>query len=193
MTQLVEGGLRLTFPAGWQALKFDDTSWHRQRFGHHQAMDVLATHSGQHWWIEIKDCEGFEQDNRPRMSPAEPQEVEQARTWVKSQGLESRVRLTRAKPFIIDELIEKLRSTLVSVLAAKRQGEAELQPYVAVYDQGMPFSVILLLTWDIADFNRLAQRLQQKLNRVLLPYGLQGLVVNDLGRVAGLACQVSRI
>ena len=99
----------------------------------------------------------------------------------------------RAKPFIIDELIEKLRSTLVSVLAAKRQGEAELQPYVAVFDQGMPFSVILLLTWDIADFNRLAQRLQQKLNRVLLPYGLQGLVVNDLGRVTGLACQVSRI
>ncbi|SFL11221.1 hypothetical protein [Azotobacter beijerinckii] len=191
MVQLSEGRLRLTFAAGWQALKFDDTAWHRQRFGHHQAMDILAVHGDQHWWIEIKDCEGFEQDNRPRMSPGDPQAVVQTRAWLRSQGLAQQVRAARSKPFIIDEVIEKLRSTLVSVLAAQRQGEAELQPYVAACNQGVPLNVVLLLTWNITDFRRLAQRLQQKLNSALLPYGLQGLVVNT--PPVGLGCQVSRI
>jgi len=191
MVQLSERRLRLTFAAGWQALKFDETAWHRQHFGHHPAMDILVVHDNQHWWIEIKDCEGFEQDNHPRMSPSDPPAVAQARAWIRAQGLERQVSVSRAKPLIIDEVIEKLRSTLVSVLAAQRQGEAQLQPYAAACNPGTPLNVVLWLTWDITDFGRLAQRLQQKLNSALRPYGLQGLVVNT--PPVGLDCQVSRI
>lgn len=191
MVQLSEGRLRLTFAAGWQALKFDETDWHRQRFGTQKAMDILAVHDDQHWWIEIKDCEGDEQNNLPRMSPTDLPALEQTRTWIRSQGLEGQVRVVRAKPFIIDEVIEKLRSTLVTVLAAQREGEGQLIPYAAAWNQGVQLKVVLLLTWDINDFRRLAHRLQQKLNSALRPYGLQGVVVNT--PPAGLDCQVSRI
>lgn len=191
MVQLSEGRLRLTFAAGWQALKFDDTDWHRQNFGRYQAMDILAIHGDQHWWIEIKDCEGFEQDNYPRMSSDEPEAVVQTRDGLKSQKLNKQVRVVRAKPFIIDEVIAKLRSTLVSVLAAQRAGEAYLLPYAAAWNQGAQLKVVLLLTWDITDFKRLALKLQQKLNNALRPYGLQGLVVNT--PPDGLGCLVTRI
>lgn len=191
MVQLSEGSLQLTFAAGWQAVKFDDTAWHRQHFGTQKAMDILAAHGAQHWWIEIKDCEGFEQNNLPRMSPTELPALQQTRAWIESQGLKPQVRVVRAKPFIIDEVIEKLRSTLVTVLAAQRAGEALLLPYAAAWNPGGQLKVVLLLTWDINDFRRLAHRLQQKLNMALGPYGLQGFVVNT--PPAGLNCQMARV
>ena len=192
MTQVTEGTLVLTFDPDWQVIKYDDTEWHRRRFGHHQAMDVLANGAGRYWWIEIKDCEGFEEQNRPRLNPADPQVLTDTRQEFNADGRALELRVSRKKPFIIDEVIGKLRSTLVGVTAARMQNDATLQPYVSACDVGAPLTVVLLLTWDIADFGRLARLLQQKLSSALEPYGVKGFVINEPQRLAGLACHQTR-
>lgn len=193
MTRLTEGTLECTFDEGCKAIKFDATDWHRQQFGHCKAMDILATSQGQHWWIEIKDCQGDELASLPRLSPAEPEEVTATRRWVKEKEFQRIVRINRCKPFIIDEVIEKMRDTLVALNFAQRAQDPALLPH-AWCGSAQPMTVVLLLSWDAPDFRRLAGRLQQKLTTALLPYGLSGFVVNEHAlRDIGVPCSTSRI
>ena len=194
MTRLTEGALQCEFDDGCEAIKFDETDWHRQKFGHWQAVDMLAACEGQHWWIEIKDCHGDEQASLPRLSPAEPEAVAATRQWVKEKGFARIVRINRCKPFIIDEVIEKMRDTLVALNFAQRAQHAALRPHAAWCGSAQPLTIVLLLTWDVPDFRRFAGRLQQKLTTALLPYGLSGFVVNEHAlRDIGVPCVVSRI
>lgn len=103
------------------------------------------------------------------------------------------MRVTRRKPFIVDEVLEKLRDTLFSLNFAKRKGEPALAAFSSWCGGTESLTVVLLLTWDINDYKRMAKLLQQKLNAALRPYGLQGFVVNETLQVSGLACTVSRI
>lgn len=44
MDELTEGPLRFAFAPGWNAVKFDKTTWHRHQMGSRlKAMDILAT------------------------------------------------------------------------------------------------------------------------------------------------------
>lgn len=194
MPRLTEGSLQCEFEAGCEAIKFDETDWHRQKFGHCKAMDILATRQGQHWWIEIKDCQGHELASRPRLSPSEPEEVAATRQWLASQEFERTVRADRRKPFIIDEVIEKMRDTLVALNFAQRQQDPALLLHATWCGSSQPLTVVLLLTWDIPDFRRFARLLQQKLTTALLPYSLTGFVVNEHAlQDTGVPCAVSRI
>ena len=194
MTRLTEGTLQCEFDDGCEAIKFDDTAWHKQKFGHCKAVDILATCQGQYWWIEIKDCQGHELANQSRLSPAEPEELATARQWVTGQGFERIVRINRCKPFIIHEVIEKMRDTLVALNFAHRAQDPALLSHAAWCGSAQSLTIVLLLTWDVPDFRRFAGRLQQKLTTALLPYGLSGFVVNEHAlRDIGVPCAVSRI
>ena len=53
-------GRQFSFPAGWQVLKYDDSSFHRNQFqsfaGGSQAVDAVAlSPAGECWLIEVKD------------------------------------------------------------------------------------------------------------------------------------------
>ena len=193
MVDITEQSLTFHFATGWEAIKFDDTSWHRvQMKSRLKAMDILASNNQHHWWIEIKDCHGFETKNRPRLVPREPSEVVETRIWVDTKGWKLIVSATRRKAFIIDEVLEKLRDTLVSLTIASRVNHPDLAPFSISASQPEKLIIVLLLTWDITDFKRLAKLLQQKLTTALQPYGLQGLVVNELMPVPGLDCTISR-
>lgn len=53
-------GRKFSFPAGWQVLKYDDSSFHRNQFqsfaGGSQAVDAVAlSPAGECWLIEVKD------------------------------------------------------------------------------------------------------------------------------------------
>jgi len=184
---LAEGRLQFDFPEPWLALKFDDTAWYRDAMQTHvKAMDVVACLGDTHWWIEVKDCVGFEPTNRPRLSPNDPPEVAAVREWAKSQGHRDAVAVRRAKPFIVDEVAEKLEGTLLSLAAARRAGAAHAQaeqvtPMVGVLNEGAQWSVVLLLTWNPAarDFGRLAMRLNDKLRQRLAAYQVACFVVNE--------------
>lgn len=170
---IMERRLRLEFAAGWQAVKFDDTEWYRQTMkARVKAVDVVAWSGASHWWIELKDCWGAEAANLPRLSPHDPPEVEQTRKHIKSQGLDAVVTVKRAKPFIVDEMAEKLEGTLLSIAAAQRAHATDLLPIAGVLEPNTRWSVVLLLTWNPAapDYGRLAMRLRDKLRQRLAAY-----------------------
>lgn len=195
MPEVQEGRLTFRFPDGWRLLKYDDSDWYRQRMKSRlKGMDILAHESGElHWWVEVKDCEGFEPENRPRLSAADPAEVSQARHWIEQQGLKPKVQVSRRKPFIVDEVEEKLRDTLAALAVAEREVAPELTDFSPLHAPWPRLRVVLLLTWNQRDFKRLATRLQTRMQRALAPYGVQGMVVNEhtTGN-AGLHCQVTR-
>lgn len=61
MTKIVEGKLTFTFPASWQALKYDETSFYRkhfQRLADSRCVDIVAFENDadtQLWLLEVKD------------------------------------------------------------------------------------------------------------------------------------------
>ena len=182
-----EGALRFDFPDPWLALKFDGTARYRQAMKSRvKAVDVIACRGQTHWWIEVKDCLGYEPESRPRLSPGDPPEVETVREWVHEQGYKKLVSVRRAKPFVVDEVAEKLEGTLISVAAAARaaakQADAALvAPMAGVMGADAQWSVVLLLTWNPVskDFGRLAMRLRDKLQQRLAPYNVQCFVLNE--------------
>lgn len=179
--------LRFDFPETWLAVKFDDTAWYREAIKTRvKGMDVVACLDAAHWWIEVKDCKGFEADNLPRLSPNDPAEVAVVRAWVKSHGHDRMVSIQRAKPFVIDEVAEKLEGTLLSLAAAVRAAPvqtdaAAVAPFARAMDATAQWSVVLLLTWNPAarDFGRLAMRLRDMLRKRLAAYNVQCFVLNE--------------
>jgi len=194
MVEITEGRLKFTFGGGWDAVKYNESRWHTgQMKSQLKAMDILATKDDRHWWIEIKDCEGYEEENRPRLSPAEPDEVGKTRIWIKDQGWAQLIKVDRKKPFIVDEVVAKFRDTLVALACAQRRAEPELVKHeiVAV---GQSLTVVLILTWDSREFKRLAQRLQDKLRNALIPYAVDAYVVNEpIPAAVGLRCTIERM
>lgn len=184
-----EGNLRLDFQADWHAVKFDDTPWYRSTAKDGvKAVDVVVCDLAGtvHWWLEVKDCLGFEDDNRPRLSPTPPEAVSQTKAWVQAQGFGREVLVKRAKPFIVDEVAEKFEGTLVTLTTATRAGPHEadaaaLAPFTRVMNPTARWSVVLLLTWDpnARDFGRLAMRLRAKLQQRLAAYNAECFVVNE--------------
>lgn len=195
MVEICERGLCLRFAEGWEALQYDKTDWYcRELKAGLKALDVLATNGeGEHWWVEIKDCEGYEDENFPRLSVEPPPEVGKTKIWLTKNGWRDSVQAVRYKPFVVDEVMSKFNDTLAAIAVAQRNNIRELQGHEVVCDSAPPLSVVLLLTWGIRDFERLAKRLQHKLNQQLRGYAIQGYVVNQQNiQDAGLDCQVFR-
>lgn len=197
---VVEGRLKFDFPVPWLVLKFDDTLWYREIMkSRMKAVDVVACAGKSHWWVEVKDCLSFEAENLLRLLPSDPPEVAVVRDWAKAQGHRDAVLIKRAKPFIVDEVAEKLEGTLLSLAVARRASAThtqaeELLPMAAVLDDGAQLSVVLPLTWDpeARDFGRLAMRLNDKLRQRLAAYQLECFVVNEGIPIPGQPWQLTR-
>ncbi|MEA5673162.1 hypothetical protein VA602_17665 [Pseudomonas sp. MH2] len=196
MVDIVEGGLTFSFGAGWQAIKYDETAWYANQLRSGgsglKAMDILACKQNSHWWIEIKDCDGHETASTPRISPADPVGVDQTRAWINTQTFAGSVKAQRKKLFIIDEVMQKFRDTLTSAVVAQRLRSAELLPFIGPSHSNESLVIVLVLTWGLPDYARLASRLQQKLNTALVPYGMTGFVVNQNCQVPGLDPAITR-
>lgn len=194
MASILEGKLMLTFPADWAEVKYDATDWYRQHFTHCKALDVLAvSEQALHCWIEIKDCEGYEDANLSRLSDAEPAELKTTRTHIQTQGLHKIIKVKRAKPYLIDEIIEKLHDTIGCMTIARQTGVADLTPFAAWSAGGQQLIFILLLTWESEEFKRIAIRLSQKLEQALSPYGINGIVINPFLTPEKLPFEVRRL
>lgn len=194
MSVITEDNLQFIFDESVKVIKYDDSQWKNMHFANYPALDILVRHEKQQWWIEIKDCEGAEIDNRPRLSPADPESVTRVREWVKGENINREVRVSRKKPFIIDELVEKVRSTLVGCTIAQLKADNEVGHYQPDSDD-KPLFVVLYLTWESTEFRRLARSLQTKLDKALVHYGWRGLVVNDEETLkkSGINCTISRV
>lgn len=201
--RIVEGSLRFDFPAPWNAVKFDDTRWYRESMKSHvKAVDIVAFAGHRHWWIEVKDCLGYEEINKPRLADGESDSVKAVRTWLASTPYRDVV-VKRAKPFIVDELAAKVEGTLVSLIAAHRSDapvattgpEAHLQSAAEVLLPKAVWSLALILTWrpDAHDFGRLAMRLSDKLEKRFRAFNLACYVLNETDRAPNQPWSMTRI
>lgn len=187
----IEGKLVVSFPADWLAVKLDDEAWYREDMNSKvKAVDVVATRGNDHWWIEVKDCAGFETENMPRLSEAEPQAVTQTRQWIKQQGFDRDAQVKRYKPFIVDEVFEKFMGSVVCMVAAQRARQASrktaaLEPFMAALNDRNSLNLALLLTWQLPDFKRLATRLNTKLEQRMKAFAVTCFVVDEMGTLPG--------
>ncbi len=185
MVDIAEGTLLLRFPAPWHAIKFDESAWYQEVVKTRvKSMDVLAVDGNVHWWIEIKDCFGHETVNRPRLSDQDPPEVALVSSWSSTQGYDSTVKVTRKKLFVCEEVVQKFEGCIASLAAAKRAGvgalaATEIQPYASFADSHAVVYAVLLLTWDIPDFGRLAMRLRDKLRQRMSAYNVTCYILNE--------------
>lgn len=192
MTRLIEERLTFDFLGDLSALHYDKTTLHTKQFGHYSAVDFLVVIGSKHWWLEIKDCKQYEEVNRPRLSPQDPYELVQTRDWITRKNWKSHVSAVRKKPFIVDEVIQKLRDTMVGLSVAKRLAISDFTPYADWSDSSATLRFILFLTWDAAEFKLVAKRLQHKLNQALKPYGVEGFVVDESTLSLIVPCTVCR-
>lgn len=187
MAVITEGTLQLTFNPDWHPIKFDETPWYAvSNLSAHgvKAMDITALGPDGHWWIEIKDCVGHEADNYPRLALAPPPEVKATQTWANDQGWKPLVEAKRAKLFVADEVLQKVVGTVATLTAAARAPAtdahaAAVRPFVTAGTAGSKWSVVLLLTWDIPDYGRLAGRLKTALEQRLRAFNVSCHVVNE--------------
>ncbi|PXW92408.1 hypothetical protein C7444_12417 [Sphaerotilus hippei] len=202
MEPITEGTLQLTFNPGWHAIQFDKTPWYAvSHLNAHgvMAMDVTARGpDGHHWWIEIKDCVGYEADNLPRLAIDPPSEVKATQTWANEQGWKGRVEAKRAKMFVADEVLQKVVGTVATLTAAARAPvtdahAAAVRPFVAACMTGSRWNVVLLLTWNIPDYGRLASRLKTALEQRLRAFDVTCHVVNENITAPTLPWTVGRV
>lgn len=89
MPEIQEGTIKLSFPSNHKVIKYDDSDWYKTQINRQwKGMDVLVCDAANnHWWIEIKDMEGYESSNSSRLSNnMDTTEVEQARAYIETQG-----------------------------------------------------------------------------------------------------------
>lgn len=195
----IEGKLKLSFPAGWQATKLDDEPWYRNDMKSQlRAVDVVAVQGSTHWWIEVKDCKGYEADNLPRFSPAEPAALATARQLIAQNGLDKEVKAKRAKPFIIDELVEKIMGSMTCLATAQRAAHsaahaAALRPFASATAAGTSWNIVLLVTWVPNDFKRLARLLTTKMSQRFAAFEVACFALNEHERAPGQPWSVHRI
>lgn len=195
----IEGKLKLSFPAEWQATKLDDEPWYRNEMRSQlRAVDVVAAQGTTHWWIEVKDCLGYETENLSRFSPAEPAALSAVRQLLAQNGLDKEVKVKRAKPFIIDELAEKITGSLICLATAQRAGPgagnaAALQPFASAAAAGTNWNIVLLVTWAPTDFKRLARLLTTKMSQRLAAFGVACFALNEHELAPGQPWSVHRI
>lgn len=195
----IEGKLKLSFPAGWQATKLDDEPWYRNEMRSQlRAVDVVAVQGTTHWWIEVKDCLGYETENLPRFSPAEPAAMGTARQLIAHNGLDKEVKVKRAKPFIIDELAEKIIGSMMCLTTAQRAAPgvvhaASLQPFASAAAAGTSWNIALFVTWAPTDFKRLAKLLTTKMSQRFDALGVACFALNEHELAPGQPWSVHRI
>ena len=126
MPEVTEGQLTFHFPTEWQAISYDAPNGFYKTVVQcapldFKAVDILARSPLDTFtWIEIKDCVGNETENRPRFSEQDSTELVASKAWIKQQGWETQVIAKRAKPYLPDEVANKVVDTFSRLSQAIR-------------------------------------------------------------------------
>ncbi len=192
MAKFIENKLEFDFSPALHVIKYDESEWHRRNFGHRPALDFLLSNGQQHWWIEVKDCINFEIQNQFRLSGDAPSEVEKTSDWIAQQGWSEIVKAQRKKPWIVEEIFEKFRSTAVGIALARRVASTNFEPYLE-WSCAEGLTVLLLLTWDSREYKRLAERLRARLDQHFQKFNIKTMVVNEHDFSSFIPCAITRV
>ena len=175
--------LRFEFSEEWTVCKYDDHCgfYHKvQQCQGMKAVDFLATNNHEILWIEVKNFRGDSAENSPRLSATEPSEVKACRNQCSSK-----VKVTRKKPFLVEEIVKKVCDTFVGLAGAFRHDEETLDSHIKVLAQKLPITIILFLHQDEhmdaeARFKPLALRLKTRIKQQLRFLNVEVEIVNEL-------------
>ena len=104
MISITEGKLIFTFPKNWEVIKYDESHFFKNHIRKSQgskAVDILALSDNGLFLIEIKDFRGYRIENKKSIRNDE----------------------------ILNEVVQKVRDTIMGLYAAYRQTNEELAPF----------------------------------------------------------------
>jgi hypothetical protein len=174
--------LYFEFSEQWIVCKYDDHTgfYHKvQKCQGMKAIDFLATDRHELLWIEVKNFRDNSAENSPRLSATEPPELEQCRKLCHSL-----VKISRKKPFLVDEVVKKVCDTFTGLAGAFRHDDETLLPYVSALAKKLPLTIVLFLHQDKyldanEHFKPLALRLKTKIKQQLRFLNINVEVVNE--------------
>ncbi len=177
--------LQFEFSDDWTVLKYDAPTvfYGTQVQGRIKAIDFIATNGDEMLWVEVKNYRGFDLKNRPKLSPSEPLSLALCRD--RCSEYKDEVRFSRRKPYLGDEIVEKVRGTFLGLIGALRNNDKEMEAYVNDFMCNVPIHIILFLHQDteldqIVSFKPLASRLKTKIEQGLSFLKVHVSVVNEL-------------
>ena len=200
MPSVTEGQLNFHFPDDWNAISYDENGGFYKTVVERspldfKAMDILAvSDANTHTWVEVKDCFGNEDENRPRFSGSDSPEVCESKEWIKEKGWEKQVSVKRAKPYLADEVAKKTVDTLTGLICSIKNEDETLTPFCPALSN-QPINVVLFLTLNYRpkDYKRLAMRLQDAIRKRLKTLNInQVTVCNEQTIPISFAWTVSR-
>jgi len=175
--------LEFEFSEQWIVCKYDDRTGFYQKVQQCQGMkavDFLATNQKEILWIEVKNFRGNSAENSPKLSAAEPAEVQQCRSQCSSN-----IKISRKKPFLADELVKKACDTVSGLVGAFYHKDEKLLPHINALKQKLPITIVLFLHQDEyldspEHFKPLALRLKTRIKQQLNFLNAEVEVVNEL-------------
>lgn len=161
---ITEGQLDIAFTDEYSAVKFDDSSFYRnkfEKFSGAKGVDIIAVRQKQLLFMEIKDCEGNESNNRWRVAPNNKKRDTTA-TMVDTENRDS----------VDIEVARKVTMSLAGLVGAMRQKDTD---YIRGEWSGIPeqldlgkvskIQVILFLTGDFSTKSRSEKMVLTELQR----------------------------
>ena len=161
---ITEGKLDIAFTEEYSPVKFDDTSFYRNKFvkvDGAKGVDVIAVRKNQLLFMEIKDCEGDEPNNRWRIVPNNRKRDTTA-TAVNTENRDS----------VDIEVAQKVTMSLACLVGAMRQKDTD---YIHNEWNGIPerldlgripeIHIILFLTGDFSTKRMGEKMILSKLQR----------------------------
>ena len=167
---MTEEQLTFTFPGGWLAMKFDDSSFYRNQFqracGGAKAIDILAVELQRCFWvIEVKDY----------------------RRYPRTKAIN-----------LADEIAFKVRDSLAAIVAASVNANNKAEKQIAQHALRCPRLRVVLHLEQPAKHSKLFPRaidpanVQQKLKQLIKAIDPHPLVL-EMDRMASVAWKVAGV
>lgn len=130
-----EGELTFSFGPTWQAYRYDEPSpanfhykWAHQGL---KGVDFIAQRGNTLLLMEIKS----DQSSQMSLAPdADAALIKQAKDKLSTANLfnteeDRRLKLVSKRPYLVDEVAQKTKDTLIGLFASRRQADQSLSPY----------------------------------------------------------------
>ncbi len=194
MQTLIEGkgenSILFEFPVEWEILKYDEPEGFYKnsviKCQNTKAIDFLIIENQRQLWIEVKNFRGANEENRMRLDPNEKNVpgLLTSREFVETNFSKEQILVSRKKPYLADEVTQKVRDTCAGLIGAFLQDMSEFLPFSTALHNKLPIHVILFLQQDeehdkADDFKRMAQRLAEKIKQQLVFLNVSVEVVNQ--------------
>ncbi|MFZ2725322.1 MAG: hypothetical protein WAX77_03625 [Methylococcaceae bacterium] len=142
------GTLTFEFADNWRVCKYDElASYHAVNGLGIKGVDFIALSANRLVFIEAKYVIANDSNSRLRFSASADNEIVKTIKETLSPEQQKLITIQSARPYLVDEVVKKIRDVLTVLLASYRNQDPELLPYSQVLftESNLPISVLLFL------------------------------------------------